>query len=576
MNNLISRVRSGSYFDSSILMGLQKYLSDLPGVTDAGVVMGTPGNKELLEQSNLANSETASARADDLVVVIRTDDQSTADALDEAIDTFFALKKTPAVGTKKAARDLEEAFRFNTAADWVMISVNGKYAAREARIALKNNKHVFLFSDNVSLAEEIELKKLAASKNLLVLGPDCGTAFIKGVGLGFANSVRIGSISVVAAAGTGLQQFTSRVDQLGGGIQFGIGTGGRDLSPKIGALTSLAAIQFLAADAGTKVITLISKPPDPLIADKVIEAAAASGKPVIVCFIGSQSDHVYPENVQFASSLDEAAEMAVSASKQSVPVAGELRFTPTQKYLRGLYSGGTLAYEAQAILGKEIKPIWSSSPLIKENLLTDAYHAVDNAILDLGDDQFTVGRLHPMIDQELRLSFLEKESRDESVALILLDVVLGYGSHPDPASELAPAIHEAIRKRQNDGGDLSVYVIVCGTQQDVQGMNSQIEALRAAGAIVFTNHQEMLTAVLSQIRKLGLKDIQNNQSSHQASAIQLDRPRAVINVGLAQFGVDLEHQGVEVEQVDWSPPAGGNMELAYILDQMNEPYEGGQ
>ena len=311
-----AEIRSGSYYDSAFLMQLQRSLAALPGVDDAGVVMGTDGNKELLAHIDLVSPEVEAAKPDDLVIVVRAEDEAAAEAALGKVDELLTRRKTASSGEHRP-QSIETAVQELPDAEWVLISVAGRYAAGVARQALRQGKHVFLFSDNVSVEEEIALKKMSSEKGLLVMGPDCGTAIIRGMGLGFANKVRQGPIGVVAAAGTGLQQVTSRIHQLGGGITHGIGTGGRDLSEKVGAVTFRQGIDVLSRDPETKVIVLVSKPPAPGLPKKFWKSARKAGKPVVVNFIGRLPTARQVDNLYFAGSLDEAAELAVELAEST-------------------------------------------------------------------------------------------------------------------------------------------------------------------------------------------------------------------------------------------------------------------
>ncbi|MES0362277.1 MAG: acyl-CoA synthetase FdrA, partial [Anaerolineales bacterium] len=436
-------VRSGAYYDSVILMQLQRSLTELPGVIDAGVIMGTDANKDLLSQSDLLVPDVQAALADDMVIVVKAEDDPAAQAALEKVDELLSSRRQASGDEEYRPKSLESAAKMMPDAQWVLVSVPGRYAAGVARQALRLNKHVFLYSDNVTLMDEIPLKKTAAEKGLLVMGPDCGTAIVNGIGLGFANKVRRGSIGLVAASGTGLQQVTSRIHQFGGGITHALGTGGRDLSEQVGAVTARQGLEMLSRDPDTHVIVLVSKPPSIEVADQLVEASRLAGKPVVVDFIGYQTSVREVDNVYFATSFDEAAELAVKLAASEPTVESILdidrgRFSPGQRYLRGLFSGGTLAYEALLILQDYLPVVYSNAPLDKKYLLTDSLVSQANTLIDLGEDEFTVGRLHPMLDNDLRLRRLEVEASDPQVAVILLDVVLGYGAHPDPASELAP------------------------------------------------------------------------------------------------------------------------------------------
>ncbi|MEJ2736033.1 MAG: FdrA family protein, partial [Anaerolineae bacterium] len=372
-------IRSGAYYDSVILMQLQRSLNDQPGILDCGVVMGTEANKEILDLSDLLVPEAKTAAADDLVIVVRAEDEAAAEA---------ALAQVDGLLTRKRATDeqdylpksIETAVEMLPHAQWVLISVPGRYAAGVAREALRQGKHVFLFSDNVSVEVEVALKTAAAEKGLLIMGPDCGTAIVNGVGLGFANRVRRGPIGMVAASGTGLQQVSCRIHQLGGGLTHALGTGGRDLSESVGAVTARQGLDLFARDPETKVIVLVSKPPAPKVADELLRAARNAGKPVVVDFIGYTPPARRVGNLHFVRTFDEAAALAVELAKaprEAAPAAAaDLsldRFASGQRYLRGLFSGGTLAYEALLILQDYLPLVWSNAPLKKgQNVLENS------------------------------------------------------------------------------------------------------------------------------------------------------------------------------------------------------------
>ena len=567
-------IRSGAYYDSVILMQLQRSLAELPGVIDAGVIMGTQANKELLEQSELLAPEIQAAGADDMVIVIKAEDQAAAQSALESVDRLIAARRSTGIDQEFLPKSLETAARMLPDAGWVLISVPGRYAAGVTRQALDYKKHVFLYSDNVTLMDEIDLKKTAAEKGLLVMGPDCGTAIVNGIGLGFANKVRRGPIGLVAGSGTGLQQVTSRIHQFGGGITHALGTGGRDLSEPVGAVTAHQGLSLLSRDPETKVIVLVSKPPARSVADELVIAARKAGKPVVVDFIGYATAVRQVDNVYFATSFDDAASLAVRLSTDGIKkpdsTAQDLeRFSTQQRYLRGLFSGGTLAYEALLVLEGYLPQVYSNVPLDKKFKLEDSLVSKQHTILDLGEDEFTVGRLHPMMDNDLRLRRLEMEADDPEVAVILLDVVLGYGAHPDPASELAPAIKSARTKAGNSGRYLEVIAVVSGTDQDPQDLNAQIEQLEAAGARVFTSND----AAASYAGRLAASLDTETSVSSVATPAEVDlgainQPMAAINFGLETFTESLVEQGAPVIQVDWRPPASGNEQLMGILERM--------
>ena len=565
-------IRSGAYYDSVVLMQLQRSLVGLPGVLDAGVVMGTDANKEILAQSGLLSAQIQTAIADDLVIVVKGEDQASARAAIEQVDELLTVRRGTGVDEEYRPKSLETAVKMLPDAQWVLISVPGRYAAGIARQSLNLGKHVFLFSDNVSLEDEIELKRIAADKGLLVMGPDCGTAIVNGVGLGFANKVRHGPIGIVAASGTGLQQVSSRIHQFGSGVTQAFGTGGRDLSESVNAITARQGLELLSRDPDTEVIVLISKPPSPKVADDLVEAVRQSGKPSVLNFIGYSTPIHVVDNVHFAATFDETAALAVKLSASVGESQRDLktgRFAPGQRYLRGLFSGGTLAYESLLILQNYSPVVYSNAPLNKEFRLVDSLVSQADTIIDLGEDEFTVGRLHPMIDNELRIRQLEKEANDPQVAIILLDVVLGYGAHPNPAGELAPVIAMAKAKADSAGRYLEVVVVVSGTDEDPQGLEGQIQQLKEAGAVVDTSNESSVRYVGQLLRALNPETSQPGKELFKAVDLTLiKQPLAAINVGLESFTESLTSQHTQVIQLDWRPPASGNEKLMSILDRM--------
>jgi FdrA protein len=361
---------------------------------------------------------------------------------------------------------------------------------------------------------------------------------------------------------------------MGGGVTHGIGTGGRDLSEKVGAVTFKQGIEVLSRDPETQVIVLVSKPPAPKVADDVLLAARKAGKPVVVNFIGRPPVARQIDNLYFAGSLDEAAQIAVDLSKNP-PVPEKLGIEPqcfaaSQRYFRGLFSGGTLAYEAQYILEGYLPKVLANAPLHKENKLPNSLVSQEHTIVDLGEDEFTVGRLHPMMDNELRIRRLLEEGSDPSVAVIMLDVVIGFGSHLDPASELAPAIAKAKKFAADAGRYLEVVAVVTGTDEDPQNLDSQISQLKAAGAWVSTSNEAVVRYAGRIVKAINEQDLPEGVQVKGVDLASLQKPLAAINIGLESFYENLKLQNVPTVQVDWRPPAGGNEKLMSILERMKQ------
>jgi FdrA protein len=499
----IHRLLPNLYRDSVSLMQLSASLGRLPGVEQAAAVMATPANLDLLRAAGLMDAALA-ANPNDLLVAVRGKSGASLEAaLAAALADLDKPPERPAGGAPAAQplRSLQMGIAQTPQANLALISVPGEYAAAEARKALGLGLNVMLFSDNVALADEVALKREARSRGLLLMGPDCGTAIVDGVPLGFANAVRRGAIGVVGASGTGTQQVTSLVHRRGSGISQAIGTGGRDLHQEVGGITMLHGIERLARDPDTKVIVLISKPPAPAVAKVVLDAARRAGKPVVVNFVGSR-EKAAGENLFPAKTLEEAALAAVALSKGrrpgraalSAPKPPAMKFKAGQRYIRGLYSGGTFCYEACALLGEA----WSNAPVDASRKMKDVWKSREHTIIDLGDDVFTRGRPHPMIDHRLRNERLLAEAADPEVAVILLDVVLGYGAHPDPAAEMRSALAAARKKNRS----VAFVASVCGTDEDPQGLERQESALRSAGVLLAESNARAVMLASALIKNI--------------------------------------------------------------------------
>lgn len=477
-------------------MLVARELSRLPGIADAAVVMGTEANKGILKEAEMLTKEAEAASPNDLVIAVRGESAALFGALVEA-EKLLARKQTSAETSEYRPKTLRAAVKSYPSANLAVISVAGRYATDEAWDALRSGLHVLLFSDNVSLDDEIALKRYAASHGLLLMGPGAGTAILNGVGLGFANAVPAGPVGIVSAAGTGLQEVSTLLARRGVGLTQGIGTGGRDLKEDVGGMMMLAGLQALQADTATQLIILVSKPPAASVARKILEQVSKSEKPVVVCLLGGEPVALTSAHHRIAHTLEEAAALAAGyitngAYTDYIPdePAGQgslLRklLKPDQRYLRGLFSGGTLCYEAQVIWRELMRaPVLSNAPLEDKNKLPDSTHSQRHAAVDLGEAEFTVGRPHPMIDNDLRLRRLVQEARDPETAVIMMDVVLGFGAHPDPASELSPAIRAAQELASGDGRQLLFVASVIGTEADPQRLSRQVQALEQAGTII--------------------------------------------------------------------------------------------
>jgi FdrA protein len=486
-------LRRGSYRDSVTLMQMSEAVAQGGGVDAAIVAMATPLNIELYERLGFDPADVADATANDLLVAIRAADDAALNAAIAQLDALLVARTAPdtkGFGAPPPPRTLASALR--TGGSLALISVPGEHAFVEAMDAVNAGVSVMLFSDNVSVSQEIALKETAASTGSLVMGPDCGTAVVGGLGLGFANSLRPGPVGIVAASGTGAQQVSCLLDAADVGVTAVLGVGGRDLSAAVGGRSTLAAMQLLDRDPATELVVVLSKPPDPMVAEQVRVAAAALDTPSLVAFVGrGQADlTATTAKVLAALGIEPVAPAEWPAPYERLPRPGSLR---------GLFSGGTLCDESMAIAADKLGPIASNTPLDPQWTLDADLRAPGHLMIDFGDDKLTTGRPHPMIDLALRLDRIAEEAADPACAVLLLDVVLGYGSHADPAGPLAPAIAQARERAAADGRDLAVVISLVGSRGDPQGRDSTAGALVAAGASVHLSNAAATRAAVALI-----------------------------------------------------------------------------
>ncbi len=524
-------LRPGAYADSVTLLQVSRTVASTEGVLAAQVAMATPLNLEVL--TSMGFSVPDEATPNDLVVALRLDDPGALDAGLAAVDAALREVRTPAGETRDVAPPRTTATALRGVSDGlVLVSVPGASAMVEAMDALDAGCDVMVFSDNVPVEQEVALKQVAAERGLLVMGPDCGTAVVDGLGLGFANTVQPGPVGLVAASGTGCQQLLALLDHAGVGVTSALGVGGRDLSTDVGGAATLVALDRLDADPAVELVVVVSKPPADTVAEVVRAHAATLTTPVELALLGpGQPD------------LTAAAESVLARLGRPVPTwPTTLPSAPREhaggRWLRGLFVGGTLCDEAMLVAAAGLGEVRSNIPLSPELALDPHGDLLDaHTMVDFGDDGLTAGRAHPMIDPSLRLEHLARAAADDRTAVILLDVVLGHGAEPDPAAALAPVL---ARVRQ------PVVVAVVGTGADPQDLDRQVSQLAEAGAEV---HLSNAAATRRAVELLGGPVM----SPH------------VVNVGAGLFADAVSAQAVEVTRVDWQPPvAGTEADLATV------------
>lgn len=494
-----SHVKKNTYVDSVSLMSISTKANALPGVQQAFAAMGTEMNKEVLAGLDLLGDELATASPGDLMLIVVADDDAQADAAMTGLEDLLVRKPAAQEAGETTYRTITGAAEGRPDANLAVISVNGAFAPGQVDAALDAGLHVMLFSDNVSLEEEVRLKKKAHEAGLLLMGSDCGTAIINGTALCFANQVRRGRVGIVAASGTGAQEMSVRLHDFGAGVSQLIGTGGRDLSEEVGGIMMHDGITALQQDAGTDVIVVISKPPADSVARAILDRAATSPKPLLVCFLGAPDElleHAAERGVQLFDRTKPTALAAVLATgvreedldlhALNWPLIEEVRakLTDDQRYIRGLFAGGTLCDESMFLAMESYPNVWSNLRKEPEYRLTGASPMREHAFLDLGEDEFTNGRPHPMIDPTNRIAYLEQVAADPEVGVVVLDFVLGYGAHPDPVGVMLPTIRAAKERAAAEGRHLEILAYVLGTDEDEQGLADQIAALEEAGVTI--------------------------------------------------------------------------------------------
>ena len=490
---VFTKIKPQFYQDSLKLMRVSAEVKETPGIKQAFAFMATEINKKTRMQAHLMSDEVKQAKADDLVLLVECDDNE----LGKKILDEFEVKITSSVQAK-GDNDEDEAlpatFEQGAAqldANLAVISIPGPYAAVQTMLALRNGMNVHLFSDNVSIEEEIEIKDYAKERGLIVMGPDCGTSIISGVPICFANVVSTGNVGVIGASGTGLQEFTVLLDKAGCGITHAIGVGGRDLSEEVAGRTTLSALELLINDESTKIIAIVSKPPAQLAGEKIIEAVKKSGKPAVLAFLGAQPYKV-SDSTYIVGTIEEAAAKTVAIVRGQNPdnatvlyerkllsdkIKAEMgKLSAQAKQVKGLFTGGTLASEAKYILKN-----------------------VSSSIIDLGDDEYTRGSLHPMIDPSNRSQHVSTAFSDPTTAVLLCDVVIGYGSHQDPAGMLAEDVKKA---REESNSNVIVIASVTGTDKDPQNMLGQVKTLEDAGIFVLPSNQYAAEVAAEIVKQL--------------------------------------------------------------------------
>ncbi|MBS4462509.1 acyl-CoA synthetase FdrA [Aerococcaceae bacterium zg-B36] len=581
---LLTKIQKGNYQDSINLMLLSAELNGVEGVIQAQVMMATDANKDIFKGAGLYTDELAAAGPNDMAVVVETNDESVLEIVLTKIDQFLNdLSSKKAIDQQVSVDNWEDALTALPDANMALVSIPGEYAAFEIENALDRGLHVFSFSDNIPIEDEVRLKEKAHQKGLLLMGPDCGTGVISSIPMAFTNVINPGNIGIVGASGTGIQEVTTIIDRLGGGVVHAIGTGGRDLKEPVGARTMMDAIIALEHHPLTDVICIISKPPAQAVRDEVVALLQSISKPVVAIFLGEKpTEHI--GNIYFGYTLEETAKIAVDLANGSVikdnyteELSNQVNSTLEGKTVKGLYSGGTLANEAATLIADalDLGSIQNKEGYI---LNTQGFQ-----VMDLGDDIYTQGKPHPMIDPSVRVAKLKEAFEDTTTGVILLDVVLGYGSHPDMANALAPTIKEYLEKARVANRELYIVGTVTGTNNDPQNYNKAVNDLKDAGVLVESTNAKAVRLALD-LMGVQYRFADKKHTAFTGEKKELPTPSQkvlellnstprVINIGLESFVEPIEKFGGKAIQYTWRPIAGGNKKLIRILNQLNEHAE---
>lgn len=578
-------ILKNNYQDSINLMLLTNKINEFSTVTMSQIMMGTDANKDILRNTDLLTPEAEAASANDLMIVVDSEEANIMDEVLPAVDEFLSdLSSKGGTESKAASTSWAEALEALPDANVALFSIPGEYGAPEMEKALKNDLHVFSFTDNIPIEDEVRLKKLAHEKGLLMMGPDCGTGIISSIPIAFTNVVSPGNIGIVGASGTGIQEVTTIIDRLGGGVVHAIGTGGRDLSDKVGAITMKDAIIALENHEPTDVVCVISKPPAKEVRDEVVQLLQSISKPVVAIFLGEKPE-AHEGKVYLAHTLEETARIAVDLANEEAVKANYLEpvakpdapVLAEDKVVKGLYSGGTLASEAGMLISEAL----GLEGLVKKEGYVLKSHGYE--VMDLGDDIYTQGKPHPMIDPEVRINKIREYATDAATGIILFDVVIGYGAHADMASALLPAIEEARQTAKADGRDLHFVATVCGTTKDPQNYHETVKRLKDAGVYVEDSNAKAVRLALL-LKGIEFAEADKEVVPYEGTTIDVPaagekvmellntKPR-IINVGLQSFNESIVEYGGKSEQFNWRPRANGNKKMIRILDALEDHEE---
>ena len=497
------------------MMQFSQQLKDEQGVIDAAIVMGTELNKNTLKNMNLLTEDGAAATENDTLISISCQDQN---SLNDAIQKAEQLLVSSTVNIKNEFANLSSAFDAFSNANIASLSIPGQFVKEMATELIKKQLHLFVFSDHVPLEDEIYLKNLSLENNVLFMGPEAGTSILNGTVFGFGNRVRKGSVGIIGASGTGIQESSTMIDLFGEGISHGIGVGGRDLRNDIGGMMTMKAMEVFENDPNTKAVLLVSKPVDNDVRNEIINKINNfSKKNYVLCLVGDNENREDSARIKFSKSIqtsvlkilkslddngykkimDVIRSQINDSIKQSESLSKDLN--EEQKFIRGFFAGGTLCYESKIILEQMIGKVYSNLSSDDEYSIKGSVTSKENTLIDFGEEEFTSARPHPIIDPLLRKNRILEDANDPNVGVIIIDIICGINAAKNTIASHAETIKKAIQTAKEQGRKLSIFAYICGTEKDVS--ENELKLLTDSGAKLFTSNALMSFAAALVVNK---------------------------------------------------------------------------
>ncbi|WP_102410005.1 hypothetical protein [Beduinella massiliensis] len=506
MSRLYVHIYPNGYRDSIQLLLATSVMMEQTGITSANFAMGTEGGKCIFKALGMESKTIDDAKTSDLIAAAFCDSEEVFEAALSQAFAALTQKQAKGGGVHQAYRSLETARREHPEAQVCMISIPGEYAKAEAMRALNAGMHVILFSSHISPQDERELKETAREKGLLCMGPDCGVVNLDGAAFLLASITNRGPFGLCGATGVGIQHVGALLHAAGSGVSQIIGTGGGDLRQPVGGISMMMGIDALEADPQTKYILLVSRKPGQETLQTVLQRVEQCKKPVVIYFMGCDAAPIEAAGAIYANNLDDVAvqalrligeELALQTDEEITALAEKAAqgMAPQQKYVRGLFTGGTYCDEAMRTMRERIGPIYSNCPLTPDMMLKESTKSRENTCVDYGEDEFTLGKPHPTMEPSIRCPHILREAEDPTTAVLLLDFIFAAAAHPDPVGVVLQKIKEAMALAQSRGGKLAVVASVCGTDADFQNLAQEKQMLSEAGVYVCdTNYRAALLA----------------------------------------------------------------------------------